>query len=74
MGSADTVSEGTILRGDAVSIDALRGRTIAVLGYGNQGRAHALNLRDSGLSVVVGGRAGSEMSTVERPVVHQNDV
>jgi ketol-acid reductoisomerase len=37
----------------------LVGRTIAVLGYGNQGRAHALNLRDSGLSVIVGGRAGS---------------
>ena len=31
---------------------------IAVLGYGSQGRAHALNLRDSGLDVVVGLRAG----------------
>jgi ketol-acid reductoisomerase len=48
-----------ILRTHDVSIDALRGRTIAVLGFGNQGRAHALNLRDSGLHVVVGGRAGS---------------
>jgi ketol-acid reductoisomerase len=37
----------------------LVGRTIAVLGYGNQGRAQALNLRDSGLSVIVGGRPGS---------------
>jgi ketol-acid reductoisomerase len=52
-------SEGQILRAGDVSTDALRGRTIAVLGYGNQGRAHALNLRDSGLSVVVGGRPGS---------------
>ncbi|MCE2884200.1 MAG: ketol-acid reductoisomerase [Planctomycetaceae bacterium] len=55
-----TSSEGAILRAGDVSIDALRGRTIVVLGYGNQGRAHALNLRDSGLTVVVGGRAGSE--------------
>jgi ketol-acid reductoisomerase len=33
-------------------------RTIAVLGFGNQGEAHALNLRDAGLEVVVGARAG----------------
>ena len=37
---------------------ALDGRRIAVLGYGSQGRAHALNLRDSGLDVVVGLRKG----------------
>ena len=35
------------------------GRTVAIVGYGNQGRAQALNLRDSGTTVVVGGRAGS---------------
>lgn len=33
-------------------------RTIAVLGFGNQGEAHALNLRDAGSEVVVGARAG----------------
>src|SRR5580700_11433991 len=33
---------------------ALKGARIAVLGYGSQGRAHALNLKDSGLQVVVG--------------------
>jgi ketol-acid reductoisomerase len=38
--------------------EALKGATIAVIGYGSQGRAHARNLRDSGLSVVVGARAG----------------
>jgi ketol-acid reductoisomerase len=32
----------------------LAGRTVAILGYGNQGRAQALNLRDSGITVVVG--------------------
>ena len=31
-----------------------RGQTIAVVGYGNQGRSQALNLRDSGLDVVIG--------------------
>ena len=35
---------------------ALRGARIAVLGYGSQGRAHALNLKDSGFDVVVGVR------------------
>ena len=38
---------------------ALRGKTIAVIGYGSQGHAHALNLRDSGHDVVVGLPAGS---------------
>jgi ketol-acid reductoisomerase len=37
----------------------LNQRKIAVLGYGNQGRAHALNLRDSGCQVVVGSRPGT---------------
>ena len=35
---------------------ALKGARIAILGYGSQGRAHALNLRDSGFDVVVGVR------------------
>jgi len=38
---------------------ALDGKTIAVLGFGSQGHAHALNLRDSGYEVVVGLRPGS---------------
>src|ERR1700735_860968 len=37
---------------------ALEGKRIAVLGYGSQGRAHALNLRDSKLNVTVGLRRG----------------
>src|SRR5512136_574138 len=37
---------------------ALRGATIAILGYGSQGRAHALNLKDSGYDVIVGLRRG----------------
>jgi ketol-acid reductoisomerase len=37
---------------------ALKGARIAILGYGSQGRAHALNLKDSGCNVVVGVRKG----------------
>ena len=35
-------------------IDIIKGKRVAVLGYGSQGRAHALNLKDSGVDVVVG--------------------
>ncbi|RLI81379.1 MAG: ketol-acid reductoisomerase [Archaeoglobales archaeon] len=38
----------------------LKGKTVAILGYGSQGRAHALNLRDSGVDVVVGLYRGSK--------------
>ncbi|MGD1277158.1 MAG: ketol-acid reductoisomerase [Tepidisphaeraceae bacterium] len=34
-------------------IDALKGKTVAMLGYGSQGHAHSLNLRDSGVKVIV---------------------
>ncbi len=37
-----------------ISIDALRGKKIAIIGYGSQGHAHALNLKDSGQDVRVG--------------------
>ena len=42
------------------SLDLLRDKTIAIIGYGSQGHAHALNLRDSGLKVVVGLYPGSK--------------
>jgi ketol-acid reductoisomerase len=41
-------------------LSALEGQTVAVLGYGSQGHAHAANLRDSGLRVVVGLAEGSK--------------
>jgi ketol-acid reductoisomerase len=44
---------------DDADLDRLSGRTVAVIGYGSQGHAHALNLRDSGVSVVVGLRPSS---------------
>ena len=37
---------------------ALKGAKITVVGYGSQGRAHALNLKDSGYDVVIGVRKG----------------
>ena len=37
----------------------IAGRKVAILGYGSQGHAHALNLRDSGVDVRVGLREGS---------------
>jgi ketol-acid reductoisomerase len=40
--------------------EALKGRTIAIIGYGSQGHAHALNLRDSGYDVIVGLYPGSQ--------------
>ncbi|MBX3697068.1 MAG: ketol-acid reductoisomerase [Dokdonella sp.] len=45
-----------------VTTEALKNARIAVLGYGSQGRSHVLNLRDSGLDVVVGLRPGGPTS------------
>jgi ketol-acid reductoisomerase len=42
------------------NLSHLEGKTIAIIGYGSQGHAHALNLRDSGVSVVVGLYPGSK--------------
>jgi ketol-acid reductoisomerase len=41
-------------------LDLLKGKTVAILGYGSQGHAHSLNLKDSGVDVVVGLRPDSE--------------
>jgi ketol-acid reductoisomerase len=40
-------------------LNLLQGKTVAILGYGSQGHAHALNLKDSGIEVVVGLRPDS---------------
>src|SRR5882724_3575786 len=42
------------------NLSYLNGRTVAVIGYGSQGHAHALNLRDSGIDVIVGLYPGSK--------------
>src|SRR6058998_2952111 len=49
----------TIYYDKDASLEPLRGKTVAVIGYGSQGHAHSQNLRDSGVSVVVGLYRGS---------------
>ncbi|MFO7961047.1 MAG: ketol-acid reductoisomerase [Nitriliruptoraceae bacterium] len=49
----------TIFYDDDADLSLIQGRKVAVLGYGSQGHAHSLNLRDSGVDVRVGLREGS---------------
>ena len=44
---------------DDADLAIVQDRTVAVIGYGSQGHAHALNLRDSGVDVRVGLQVGS---------------
>ena len=44
---------------DDADLSLLDGKTVAIIGFGSQGHAHALNLRDSGVDVVVGLRESS---------------
>lgn len=53
-----------LLRDADIDPSPLVGKRVAIVGYGNQGRAQALNLHDSGVNVVVGLRGGSG-STIE---------
>src|SRR6266705_2603223 len=55
---ADASSNGMFYDDDA-DLSLLQGKTVAILGYGSQGHAHALNLKDSGVDVVVGLREDS---------------
>jgi ketol-acid reductoisomerase len=49
-----------LLRDADIDPAPLAGKRVAVLGFGNQGRAQALNLNDSGIDIVVGLRRGSQ--------------
>src|SRR5690349_3864264 len=51
------------LRDQDIDPAPLEGKRVAILGFGNQGRAQALNLHDSGIDVVVGLRGGSATTT-----------
>ena len=50
----------TIYYDKDADMNALKGKTVAILGYGSQGHAHAQNLRDSGVNVIVGQRPGGK--------------
>jgi ketol-acid reductoisomerase len=51
---------------DDADITLLDGKTVAIIGYGSQGHAHALNLKDSGAQVLVGLRSGSSSAEKAR--------
>src|SRR6058998_3315446 len=51
---------------DDADLSLLDGKTVAILGYGSQGHAHAQNLKDSGVSVVVGLRSDSSSAEKAR--------
>src|ERR1700726_3224174 len=51
---------------DDADLHQLDGKTVAIIGYGSQGHAHALNLKDSGVEVVVGLREDSSSVAAAR--------
>ena len=57
---------------DDADLHLLDGKTVAIIGYGSQGHAHALNLKDSGVNVVVGLRP--ESSSVAQALEHGLEV
>ena len=54
------MSDARIFYQEDCNISMLEGKTIAIIGYGSQGHAHALNLKESGLNVIVGLYEGSK--------------
>ncbi|MEA2167521.1 MAG: ketol-acid reductoisomerase [Solirubrobacteraceae bacterium] len=54
------MADKDIFYDDDADLSLLEGKTVAVIGYGSQGHAHSLNLKDSGVDVVVGLRPDSE--------------
>lgn len=57
---ADKILGTTVFYDKDCNLDLLKGKKIAVLGYGSQGHAHAQNLKDNGMDVVIGLRKGSK--------------
>ncbi len=47
----------TIYKDEHADLEIIRGRRVAIIGYGNQGRAQAFNLRDSGVTPIIGARS-----------------
>ena len=55
-----------VLYDDDADLSIIQGRKVAIIGYGSQGHAHAQNLRESGVEVVVGLREGSKSAEKAR--------
>src|SRR2546423_2889556 len=65
----------TLFYDDAADLAVIRGKKVAIIGYGSQGHAHALNLRDSGVDVRVGLPATSRSREKARAAgLHVGDV
>ena len=57
---------GTVVEPGDADLGFLDGKVVAVIGYGTMGRAHALNLRRSGVEVVIGARPGADSGNKAR--------
>lgn len=67
---------GTIYKERDGNITLVKNKTVAFIGYGNQGRSQALNLRDSGISVIVGNREDEYRDRIKKdgfPLFHINE-
>ena len=51
-----SAKELPIFIGEDVPLDGLLGKSVSIIGYGNQGKVHAQNLRDSGIPLIIGAR------------------
>src|ERR1044071_5247757 len=60
-----------IYRDKDADLKYLKGKTCAIIGYGSQGHAHSLNLKDSGMKVVVGLYEGSKSIDVAKKQGHE---
>ena len=52
--------EARIYHESDCDLNRLKGKTVAVIGFGSQGHAHALNLKDSGVNVIIGLKEGGK--------------
>ena len=52
--------QARIFYSEDCNLSLLEGKTIAIIGYGSQGHAHALNLKESGANVIIGLYEGSK--------------
>ena len=57
---AGTIYGAIVYYDEDCNLNALKGKKVTVLGYGSQGHAHALNLKENGMDVTVGLREGSK--------------